>query len=261
MTTVRPPAVAGVLYPADPRVLRAMVTGFLGAAGPAGEAPKALIVPHAGYDYSGPVAASAYALLRPARDRITRVVLLGPSHHLPFRGLALSSAARFRTPLGDVPLDREATDSIRGLPQVHVLDLAHAQEHCLEVHLPFLQVALDAFRLVPLVVGQAEAREVGEVVERLWGGSETLLVASSDLSHDHDAATARRLDRATSRAIEALRYEDIGDRDACGRVAVNGLLHAARRRGLHGRIVDLRNSGDTAGPPGHVVGYGAFVFD
>lgn len=261
MASVRPPAVAGMFYPDDPRELRAMLSEFLSAAAPAGAVPKAIIAPHAGYIYSGPVAASVYARLKPARGQIKRVVLLGPSHRVPFAGLALPSAARFATPLGEIAVDQEAAERIRTLPQVKVLDRAHADEHSLEVHLPFLQEVLGEFRLVPLVVGEASPQEVGEVLERLWGGPETLIVVSSDLSHYHDYATARRMDAATSEAIERLRYEDIGYDDACGRVPVSGLLYVARQRGLHGKTVDLRNSGDTAGPRHQVVGYGAYAFD
>ncbi len=260
MLNVRPPAVAGMFYPDDARELRAMLSEFLKVAPPAAAVPKAIIAPHAGYVYSGPVAGRVYALLAPARATITRVVLLGPSHRVPFAGLALSSAARFRTPLGDIALDQQAAAALKDLPQVRVLDRAHAEEHSLEVHLPFLQTVLDHFTLVPLVVGEARAEEVGEVLERLWGGPETLIVVSSDLSHYHDYATAQRMDAATSRAIEQLRYEDIGYDDACGRIPVSGLLYVARRRGLHGRIIDLRNSGDTAGPRSQVVGYGAYAF-
>lgn len=262
MAGVRAPAVAGTFYPADPKQLRTMVDGFLAAVRSTdGVRPKALIAPHAGYIYSGPVAASAYARLKPWRDQITRVVLLGPSHRVGFEGLALSSADYYNTPLGRVPLDRDAGRLLVGLPQVRVHDAAHAQEHSLEVHLPFLQELLNDFTLVPLVVGDATAVEVGEVLERLWDGPETLIVISSDLSHYHDYATARRLDRATSRAIETLRYEDIGYEDACGRNPVSGLLYVARRRGLHARTLDLRNSGDTAGPRDRVVGYGAYVIE
>jgi len=263
MAHVRPPAVAGTFYPGDPRELRAMVTRLLGAAVPAppGAAPKALIVPHAGYRASGPVAASAYALLAPARRRVRRVVLVGPSHRVAVPGVALSGAARFATPLGEVPVDTEAPASLADLPQVGVMDAVHAREHSLEVQLPFLQVVLEDFTLVPLLVHDAGPQEVGEVLERLWGGAETLVVASSDLSHYHDGATARRLDEATAGAIEALRDGDIGEEDACGAAGVRGLLWAARRRGLRARTVDLRNSGDIVGPRDEVVGYGAFALD
>jgi len=256
---VRPPAVAGLFYPDDARELRAMIGECLKDRAVAGAPPKALIVPHAGYEYSGSVAGSAYALIKAARGTITRVVLLGPSHRVAFAGVAVSSASQFSTPLGDVPVDQEAVALIRALPQVTVLDRAHAREHSLEVHLPFLQVVLGDFALVPLVVGAASPVEVGEVLELLWGGPETLIVASSDLSHFHDYRTARRMDEATSAAIEGLRYEDIGDDDACGRISVSGLLRVARRLGLHARIVDLRNSGDTGGPRDQVVGYGAYA--
>lgn len=261
MTSVRNPAVAGLFYPDDPRELQAMVTGFLGAVAAAGAVPKAIIAPHAGYIYSGPIAASAYARIRPARGRITRVVLLGPAHRVGFHGLALSSADCFQTPLGRITVDQEAVKKISRLPQVQVMDAAHAQEHSLEVHLPFLQEALGEFSLVPLVVGDAEPGEVAEVLDTLWGGPETLIVISSDLSHYHDYKTAQRLDRATSQAIEQLRPEAIEYDHACGRNPVNGLLQVARKRGLKARTIDLRNSGDTAGSHDRVVGYGAYVFE
>lgn len=261
MSTVRHPAVAGLFYPANPDELRAVVKNYLEEAQSTNQTPKAIIAPHAGYIYSGPVAASAYARLRPARDTINRVVLLGPAHRMAFDGLAVSSAYYFETPLGVIPVDQVSINRLLTLPQVHILDQAHAQEHSLEVHLPFLQEVLSDFSLVPLVVGDATAEEVGEVLEMLWDGPETVIVISSDLSHYHDHETARKLDNATSRAIEALRPEDIHYEDACGRNPVNGLLHAARRHHLHASTIDLRNSGDTVGPSDQVVGYGAYVFE
>jgi hypothetical protein len=252
--------VAGLFYPADARELRALVSALLASAEAAGPPPKALIVPHAGYIYSGPVAATGYAHLANARAAIKRVVLLGPAHFIAFRGLAASSADAFATPLGLVPVDRPAMASILDLPQVRILDQAHAQEHSLEVQLSFLQVVLDDFSLVPLAVGEAAPEEVGEVLQALWGGPETLLVISSDLSHYHDYETARRLDAETSRAIEALQPEPLHYGQACGRHPINGLLQVARMLGLRARTLDLRNSGDTAGPRDRVVGYGAYVF-
>jgi len=260
MSSVRPPAVAGLFYPNNPEQLRQMVDGYLAAASADGSPPKALIVPHAGYVYSGPVAATAYATLADVRATISRVVLLGPAHRVPFTGLAASSTNAFDTPLGPVFLDRAAIDRALDLPQVRVIDEAHRQEHSLEVQLPFLQEALEDFRLVPLLVGDASPAVVAEVLELLWGGPETLIVISSDLSHYHDYATARRLDHATSAAIEALRPQDIGVDQACGRHPINGLLELARRRGLAARTLDLRCSGDTAGPRDQVVGYGAYAF-
>lgn len=260
MPTIRKPAVAGLFYPSDPRALRAQLEDFLGAVpDPAEAAPKAIIAPHAGYIYSGPIAASAYARLKLARDHIRRVVLLGPAHRVGFRGLAHANAEFFETPLGRVPVDMEALAGIADLPQVVLREDAHLLEHSLEVHVPFLQIVLADFNLVPLVVGEARPEEVGEVIERLWGGAETFIVISSDLSHYHSYAVARELDRATSEAIEQLRYEDLDYDHACGRVPVSGLLHVARSRGLSARTVDLRNSGDTAGPRDQVVGYGAYV--
>jgi len=259
---VRRPAVAGSFYPADAQALRTAVEDHLSHAPlrPVAEAPKALVVPHAGYVYSGPVAASAYALLAPLRDRVRRVVLLGPAHRVGFEGLAASSAEAFETPLGRVEIDQEAVERALTLPQVRRLDAAHAQEHSLEVQIPFLQLMLSDFRLVPLVVGDATPAEVAEVIEALWGGAETLVVVSSDLSHYLSYEEARSIDRATTRAIESLAPEAIGPDQACGRLPVQGLLLAAKLHGLHARTLDLRNSGDTAGSRDSVVGYGAYAF-
>ena len=263
MQTIRYPAVAGLFYPADAEELHRDVTGYLHEVSqqPTQQAaPKAIIVPHAGYVYSGPVAASAYARLKPLRKIVTRVVLLGPSHRVPFHGLASSSAEAFATPLGSITLDRKAIELISALPQVHLLDAAHAMEHSLEVHLPFLLETLENFQLVPLVVGDANPAEVAEVLETLWGGPETLIVISSDLSHYHDYTTARHMDQATSEAIVSLHEEQIHAENACGYAPVRGLIHLARVKGLSAELVDLRNSGDTAGPRDRVVGYGAYVF-
>jgi hypothetical protein len=249
-----------MFYPDDPGELHTQVLSLLAQIAPEGQVPKAIIVPHAGYVYSGPVAASAYARLRAARNTITRVVLMGPSHRVGFHGIAVSGMDAFASPLGEIPVDKEAVNRIRDLPGVSLLERAHTQEHSLEVHLPFLQEVLGGFKLVPLVAGDAEPEEVGAVLEALWGGPETLITISSDLSHYHDYRTAKKMDTATSKAIEALRFEDIGYHDACGRNPVNGLLWAARRRGLHGETIDLRNSGDTAGSRDQVVGYGAYAF-
>src|SRR5882724_5421443 len=258
---VRPATCAGRFYPADPTELRQMVKNLLASAKtPDGPAPKAIIAPHAGYDYSGPVAASAYACLQSARDTIKRVVLIGPAHYDEFVGLATSSAEAFSTPLGSVSVDADAISELRLLPQVKVFDQAHEPEHCLEVHLPFLQTILDAFALVPLLVGDAADQEVAEVLAALWGGPETCMVVSSDLSHYHDYQTAKAADEETSLVIEGLRGEQLDGSQACGARPIRGLLQLARERGLRPRCVDLRNSGDTAGRRDRVVGYGAFVF-
>ena len=253
---------AGLFYPADPAELQESVRGYLAAAGsdPRGSEPKAIIAPHAGYVYSGPVAAHAYGLLAGLRERIRRVVLVGPSHRVGFRGLAVPSADVFTTPLGPVPLDRATLVRLLDLPQVVERDDAHTDEHSLEVQLPFLQQVLASFELVPLAAGDATAEQVAEVLEAAWGGPETLIVVSSDLSHYQDYETARRLDAATSRAIEGLQPEVLNWESACGRVGISGLLLVARRRELACRTLDLRNSGDTAGPRDRVVGYGAYAF-
>ncbi len=260
MSNIRSTAVAGMFYPAEAQQLRDQVSSLLAQADDQGCIPKAIIAPHAGYIYSGPVAASVYARLARVRDVIRRVVLLGPSHRVTFQGLAVSSAEAYDSPLGPVPVDTGLVNSLLALPQVQVLDEAHRQEHSLEVHLPFLQTVLDYFELVPLVVGDARPEAVAEVLDLMWGGPETLIVISSDLSHYHDYDTAQGLDRATSRAIEELRPEAIGYDNACGRNPVNGLLLSARQRGMQAQTIDLRNSGDTAGDRRRVVGYGAYVF-
>jgi AmmeMemoRadiSam system protein B len=222
-------------------------------------APKALIVPHAGYVYSGPVAASAYACLRPHRARYARVVLLGPCHRVAIPGLAASRADAFRTPLGDVALD-QATVTALSNANVNVFEDAHRHEHSLEVHLPFLQATLDDFSLVPLVVGDTSPEAVADVLRTTWGGDETLIVVSSDLCHYLPYEQARARDRSTCRAIEQFDAGRIGHADACGATPVAGLLIEARRRGLRVSTLDLRNSGDTAGGRDRVVGYGAWVF-
>jgi len=261
MTTARHPAVAGQFYPGDPAVLERMVSELLEQVPGSSSrpVPKAIIVPHAGYIYSGPVAASAYAGLLPARDRIHRVVLLGPSHYVYLQGLAASSADRFLTPLGQVPVDLSLREQVLALPQVEINDAAHLREHSLEVQLPFLQQVLDRFTLLPLVVGEATPEAVAEVIETAWGGDETLVVVSSDLSHYHDYRTAQVMDRATTAAIERLDLRPIDPDHACGCRPVAGLLEAARRKGLAVTTLDLRNSGDTAGPRDQVVGYGAYA--
>jgi hypothetical protein len=261
MTDIRPPAVAGAFYPEQREVLSRDLEAMLKASSPTPEAavPKALIVPHAGYVYSGPIAAAAYARLAPARGRIKRVVLLGPAHRVAIEGLALPEALGLATPLGVVPLDAEAVRSISALPQVGESRAAHAREHSLEVHLPFLQAVLGTFAIIPLVVGQASPEEVAEVLDRLWGGDETLIVISSDLSHYLTYDQAQATDRETARAI-LLRQPQLNHYQACGATPVNGLLTVALRRGLKPELFDLRNSGDTAGDRSRVVGYGSIGF-
>lgn len=258
---IRPAAQAGRFYPANPARLQADVRDYLNRVAPVeGPVPKAMIVPHAGYMYSGLVAASAFVRLGSAHARIHRVVLLGPSHYEDFEGLAAPAADAFATPLGLAPVDTGAIEQALNLPQVRVFDRAHGPEHCLEVELPFLQTVLDDFAIVPLLVGHAGAAEVGQVLQTLWNGEETVVVVSSDLSHYLDAETARRKDQATARAIEQLCGDTLDGYCACGYRAIAGLLHVARTRRLRVETLDLRHSGDTAGPLDRVVGYGAFAF-
>ncbi len=264
---VREPAVAGMFYPADSGELRKQIEGFLAATKPhSGPPPKAIIAPHAGTIYSGPIAASAYARIQP--EGIKRVVLLGPSHHVLLRGLAASSADVWRTPLGDVPIEAAELVSVN--------DPAHELEHSLEVQLPFLQVvlgrdrspsgprtagtAVPTFRLIPLVVGDASKEEVAEVLDALWGGPETLVVISSDLSHYESYKQAAEKDRAAAQAIVGLDTRGLDYDNACGLVPIAGLVHLAKQKGMRAELIDLRNSGDTAGPRDSVVGYGAFAF-
>ncbi|MBW3557239.1 MAG: AmmeMemoRadiSam system protein B [Actinobacteria bacterium] len=249
-----------MFYPADPQVLEAAVTTALEEAGsPSGPAPKAIIAPHAGYVFSGPVAASAYARVRPLRGQVERVVLLGPAHTVALDSIAASGADGFATPLGLVRVDTEARDRLVERGRVCVSDRAHAAEHSLEVHLPFIQLTLGDVAVLPLVVGQVPSSLVAEVLEEVWGGPETLVVVSTDLSHYHDHGTAQALDRRTAAAIVAKDAEGLGSGDACGLFPVRGFLVAARRRGLDVELIDLRTSADTAGDPGRVVGYGAFA--
>ena len=261
MLKIRSPAVAGFFYPADAEQLRAEVRQYMTQAkGSRVSSPKALIAPHAGYVYSGPVAANAYAQLKDIADRLTRVVVLAPAHRMAFSGLARSSASVFRTPLGDIEVDQAGIRIADELSQVQVLDAAFEGEHSIEVQLPFLQEVLHDFRIVPLLVGDASAQQVEQVLERLWGGQETLVVISSDLSHYLSYDQARESDLEATRAIEALRPEQLSYHHACGRIPVSGLLLAARHHHLKATTLDLRSSGDTAGPRNQVVGYGAYAF-
>ena len=262
MSTTRPAAVAGMFYPDEQITLARELLGMLDETRDAPLVPgfpKALIVPHAGYIYSGHVAAHAYALLRPAMGIVKRVVMLGPCHRVAVRGLALPEAAAFETPLGRVEIDAAAVAELKGLPQVSVNAATHAHEHSLEVQLPFLQQVLKGFKLVPLVVGQATRGEVAAVLDRLWGGPETLIVISSDLSHYHPYDTARAIDRKTVQAIVGFRT-DIDHVQACGATPMTGFLETAKRRGMTPELLDARNSGDTAGGRDRVVGYASFAF-
>lgn len=263
MSSVRTPAVAGTFYPGEVGDLASTVQRLLAEAAlhtEPGPVPKAIIAPHAGYVYSGPVAATAYVRLKPLADRVRRIVLIGPCHRVAIHGLAVPAADAFATPLGQIPVDRVAIAELLSLQQVQVHDAAHLREHALEVHLPFLQEIFPSFALVPIVVGTAAASEVAEVLDRLWGGDETLIVVSSDLSHYLPYERAQAIDARTCRAIETLDAGAIEDDQACGRLPVQGLLEVARRRGFTATTLDLRNSGDTAGDRMRVVGYGAWMF-
>ncbi len=258
--STRPAAVAGMFYPGDPDELAASVDQLLAAA-PTLDSPqpKALIAPHAGYIYSGATAAMAYASVAPWRSSIRRVILLGPTHRVAVDGIALPKTEAFATPLGNIPLDAATIAQLAKLPQIVFSDHVHAQEHSLEVHLPFLQRALDDFTLVPLAVGHTTPQAVAEVLDLLWGGPETLIVISSDLSHFLPYVAANQVDRDTCQHILQL-DSHIQPEQACGAYPVNGLLLAARQHGLTPQLIDHCNSGDTAGDKQRVVGYAAFAF-
>ncbi len=268
MNAVRPPAVAGMFYPRDPKELKASVGYYLAEAAKSHRAggqadrraPKAIIAPHAGYIYSGFTAACAYTRLVPAADRIKRVVMMGPCHRVAVNGIALPEADAFATPLGEIPIDADAVREISRLPFVRTFDATHKDDHCLEVHLPFLQSLLGEFTIVPMIVGQAAIEQVAEVLEILWGGPETLILISSDLSHYLPYDKAKQTDSRAGTAIEALDPLSLEDHQACGRHSIKGLLTVAKQKGLAARTVDLRNSGDTAGSRDQVVGYGSWIF-
>ena len=257
--STRPAAIAGQFYPENPVELEQMVKSLLNDVENIPSPSKAMIAPHAGLIYSGPVAATVYASLLAIKEKVNRVVLLGPSHRIYLKGLALSSTDHYATPLGKIEIDQDAYDSVRDLAQVTVTDAAHAQEHSLEIQLPFLQFVLRQFKLVPIVVGEAAPEEVAEVLEILWGDEETRIIISSDLSHFHDYETAKQIDLSTSKAIENLQLESIGPQQACGCMPVRGLLQLARTKHLSVKTLDLRNSGDTSGSKDRVVGYGAYA--
>ena len=261
---IRPPAVAGQFYPADPGELRYQVDRMLTQADllehPDGALPKAIIAPHAGYVYSGQIAANVYGRLKPLASKITRVILIGPAHRVYVPGIALPTVAGFASPLGITQLDTDFIDKLANLSFAEKRDDAHAQEHALETQLPFLQEVLGDFKLVPIVVGGADDRQMIALMETVWGGDETLIVISSDLSHYHDYDTAKEKDNSTAKEIEVLNAGRLVGEDACGCRGVNGLLWMARRHDLRATTLEVKNSGDTAGPKNRVVGYGSWVF-
>ena len=261
-TSFRNPAVAGSFYPDDTTELASTVQSYLDNCDtkPSGKQPLALIVPHAGYIYSAPVAASAYSQLIPFAGEISRVILLGPSHRIPFLGIASSSVNAFKTPLGEISLDKKVIQQLNQLPFVQSNDEAHIQEHSLEVQLPFLQKILKKFTLVPLVIGQIEDQQVSELIETLWQYQNTLVVISSDLSHYLSYDKAKKCDLSTCKAIEELKPQNIHYEQACGRSGIAGMLLSAKKHHLQVQTLDLRNSGDTAGTKDRVVGYGAWAF-
>ncbi len=261
MTSIIEPKVAGMFYPDDPEELRATVRTYLSQANAQHPFPKAIISPHAGFQYSGPIAAESYACLQNDKKRFDHVILLGPSHRYPFEGVAVTSADALKTPLGNIPIDHTLIDEIISLPQVSLVDQAfNTQENSLETQLPFLQSVIDNFSIVPLLIGDVNYTEVAAVLSMLWNGENTLIVVSSDLSHYLDDQSAKTIDTETVNAILALDPDKISFDQACGRTGIQALLSIAKEKGLTPGLLDLRNSGDTAGPKDQVVGYAAVHF-
>lgn len=264
MTTRRHAAVSGSFYPTSAVELSATVEVLVADSATAtwGQdfRPKAIIAPHAGYAYSGSVAASAYATLASSRGRIRRVVVVGPAHYVPVRGVAVTRARAFSTPLGDMLIDHELVSELTRFPEVAYDDSAHAPEHSVEVHLPFLQVLLDDVRIVPILLGDVDVEVAHRVIDAAWGGDETLVIVSSDLSHTKNPFEARARNDATTRAICDLDGDAIGDADACGFTAVRALLAGARAHALGAKACDVRTSNDVTDGQEEIVGYGAYVF-
>ncbi len=263
MKKIRKSAVAGTFYPADKDQLQQMIEQYIYDAPIANKVPKVIIAPHAGYIYSGALAGSVYARLIPDKKSISRVVLIGPSHRVGFHGIALSTAEQFSTPLGLIDVDIESIKRLSQLPYINYMDQAHELEHSLEVHLPFLQTVLEQFTLVPVVCGDASADQVCTLLEQFWGQPETLIIISSDLSHFLDYESAKKKDKATSELIEQLKFEQLNGKSACGYIPISGLLALARKKDLHVKNIDLKNSADTAGisDKNRVVGYGTYVIE
>jgi len=261
MSNIKQPCVDGYFYPGNPEILSKTIHNLITSAKSFElPPPKAIIAPHAGYTYSGAIAATIYKTLLPNKDLIKRVVVVGPAHKLSFRGIATTNCDYFSTPLGNLAIDLAAIASILSMPTVQVLEHAFDMEHCLEVQLPFLQTVLKDFKLIPFVIGNAQPQDVANLLLRLWGGRETLIVISSDLSHYYDYNTAQEFDKAASKAITSLAPNDLQDHQACGQLPIKGLLLAAAELKLQAQILDLRNSGDTSGNKDRVVGYGAYYF-
>ncbi len=260
---IRPPAVAGLFYPDDAARLARYVQSALGEGMrvvPELGKVEAVIAPHAGYRFSGPIAARAFAALR-QHGPVGRILLLGPAHTVPLRGIAAPSWDGFATPLGVVEVDAGLREALSTLPRVIVDDVPHAREHALEVELPFIQALYPGVPVLPLVVGEATPEEVARVIEVARGvDPDTAIVVSSDLSHYEPYAQARAHDAMTARRIAALDERHIGPHDACGARPLAGLLHEAKAHRWRPVLLDLRNSGDTAGDRERVVGYGAWAF-
>ena len=257
----RPPAVANQFYPGNPERLQQTVANLISASKRSALSPKALIAPHAGYMYSGPIAASAYTHLYNIAEPIKTGVLIGPSHRVRLEGLAASRAVCFETPLGDVRVNQEENARLMNrFEWVHYNDNAHALEHGLEVQLPFLQTMLDDFTIVPLVCGDSLPEQVSTVLNILGEDRKTFIVISSDLSHFHDYSTACFVDKVTTEAIETYTWEAINGKMACGHIAIRGCLQFAKKHHLRVYTVAQCNSGDTQGNKQKVVGYGAYLF-
>ncbi|MCH9769588.1 MAG: AmmeMemoRadiSam system protein B, partial [Gammaproteobacteria bacterium] len=259
----KPAEVAGMFYPAEVRVLKQIIADCLSKANTDNTTlPKVIIAPHAGYIYSGEIAANAYSILKTHADSIKRVVLLGPAHRMAFRGIAVHPADDFATPLGQVTLDTEFIKHLAVLPDVELLKRPFHNEHCLEVQLPFLQTLLTDFKIIPVIVGDSSPENVARLLNKVWGDASTLIVISTDMSHYHPYNDANKIDKATAQAIVDLNLDLVQPDKACGSRPLKGLLKVAKHRQMQCNLLDLRNSGDTQGDKSRVVGYAAYhVFE
>jgi len=262
--TSRQASVAGSFYPKNPAQLKKTLTNLFNANEDLNidfQTPvKAIIAPHAGYIYSGPIAAKAYSLVSTCIKGKNKITIIGPSHFVPFNGIALSTAEFFETPLGKIKVDHHAYELINRIPEVIYLDEAHAREHSIEVHLPFIQYLKKDVRIIPLAVGQTSYQKVAKVLEKFCEEKDNLIIISSDLSHYHAYGYAQKYDLQTALKIENYKCSQLGPNEACGYLAIAGLLKMAKDRKYKIKRIDLCNSGDTSGSKDTVVGYGSWFF-
>lgn len=258
-TEFRKPTVAGLFYPSETDNLSKLITDLLNQKPPV-SFTKMLIVPHAAYQYIGEILAQSYLHLFSRSQQIKTVVLLTPSHHIKFNGIAITSKDCYLTPFGEVIIDSDAMMTLLNFPQVVMFDDAHIKEHSIEIHLPFLQTILPSFSLVPLIIGETNSYNILEILEKLWEQEETLIIASMNLSHYQTYNIAQELDQRTSQAIESLHWQSLQTNQICNIHLISSLLQLAHQKSLTPKTIKVCNSGDLTGIKNRVVGYGAFIF-